>query len=126
MASNAVPPSVTSPSPFEWPNTVQSISGITNDKMAIVHCVGHGFNSADESITSLMFQQVKGMLPINGLPAVIQKVVDDDHFIVNIDTTQFPIYRGSGIVSILTGEPPVEKQSFQYFNTPFQNIATSY
>jgi len=67
--------------------------------------------------------QVRGMLPINGLSGLIQSIVDADHFTVDIDTNFFPVYRSGGVISILTGEPPVEQQGFQVFNTPFQNIA---
>jgi len=123
MTSNAVPPSVTPPSPNEWPQTVQSISGITNDSTAKITCNNHGFTGADVGITSVMFKQVIGMLPINGLPGRIQQVVDVNNFTVNIDTTNFPIYRSGGIIITLTGEPPVQQSGFQYFNTPFQNIA---
>lgn len=123
MTSNAVPPSVTPPSPNEWPQTIKSITGITSASQAQVTCPSHGFTSADVGLTSVMFLQVIGMLPINGLPGVIQSVEDVDHFTVNINTTFFPIYRSGGVISILTGQPPVETVGFQTFNTPFQNIA---
>lgn len=121
--SNAVPPSVTFPSPNEWLDTVQSISGITRDREANVTSTAHTFDSSDIGITSIMFKQVQGMLPINGMTGVIQSIVDADNFTVNINSTNFPIYRGSsGVVITLTGEPPTETQSFQTFNTPWQNI----
>lgn len=123
MTSNAVPPSVTPPSPNEWPNTIRTITGITTDSQAQVTCPAHGFTSADVGLTSVMFLQVVGMLPINGLPGVIQSIVDVNNFTVNINTTFFPIYRSGGVISILTGQPPVETVGFQTFNTPFQNIA---
>ena len=122
MTSNAVPPSVTSPSPNEWPSTVYYISGITKDSQATVTCDSHPFTSEDEGITSVMFKQVRGMLPINGLPGLIQKIIDSDNFFVNINTTNFPNYTGSGVIIIITGQPSVQRQGFQYFNTPFQNI----
>jgi hypothetical protein len=125
MPSNAVAPSVTPPSPYEWPQTIKSISGITNAREATIHCTSHGFTTEDQSITTVLFKQVQGMLPINGLPGVIQTVIDADYFTVNINTTQFPIYRGSGVISIVTGQPPIEQQGAQYFNTPFQNIANT-
>jgi len=125
MASNAVPPSATPPSPNEWPNTIRTITNITTANEALVSCPDHGFTSADVGITSVMFQQVIGMLPINGLPGVIQSVPDANTFTVNINTTFFPIYRSGGIINILTGQPPVETVGFQTFNTPFQNIATT-
>lgn len=123
MSSNAVPPSVTPPSPDEWPQTVKTITNVTNDSVATVTCPTHGFTSADEGQTSVMFKQVVGMLPINGVPGLIQQVVDVDTFTVNINTTNFPIYRSGGVICILTGQPVTETQGFQTFNTPFQNIA---
>jgi len=123
MTSNAVPPSVTPPSPNEWPETIETITGINNDSQAKITCPNHGFTSSDVGITSIMVKQVIGMLPINGLPGLIQQVIDVNNFIVNINTTNFPIYRSGGVISILTGQPPVERQGFQYFNTPFHNIA---
>jgi hypothetical protein len=121
--SNAIPPSVTYPSPNEWPETIKSISGITNASVAEVTCTDHTFTTQDESVTTVLFKQVSGMLPINGLPGLIQQVIDDDHFTVNIDTTGFPVYRGGGVISIVTGQPPIETVGFQTFNTPFHNIA---
>lgn len=125
MSSNAVPPSVTPPSPYEWPNTIKAITNVTTDSQAQVTCPSHGFTAADVGQTSVMFLQVRGMLPINGLPGLIQSIVDSNNFTVNVNTTFFPVYRGGGVISILTGQPPVEQQGFQYFNTPFQNIATT-
>jgi hypothetical protein len=123
MTSNAVPPSVTPPSPNEYPSTIKAITGISNASQAKITCPTHGFTSADVGVTSVMPLQVKGMLPINGVPGLIQSIIDVNNFVVNINTNFFPIYRSGGVISILTGQPPVEQQGFQYFNTPFQNIA---
>ena len=126
MASNAVPPSVTPPSPKEWPQTIKAIQGITNDSMASITCASHGFTSDDEDVTQVMYIQVARKQPINGLPGQIKSIVDVDHFTVNINTTFFPSYGGNGVISILTGQPPIEQVGSQIFNTPFQNIATTY
>lgn len=123
MASNAVPPSVTPPSPHEWPETIKTITNVTNDSQAVITCVGHGFTLGNVGQTSVMFLQVIGMLPINGMPGLIQSIIDANNFTVNINTTFFPIYRSGGVISVLTGQPPVETVGFQTFNTPFQNIA---
>lgn len=123
MSSNAVPPSVTFPSPNEWPSTIKPITGITNASQAKITCPSHGFTTADVGLTFVMLLQVQGMLPINGVPGLIQSVVDSNNFTVNIDTNFFPIYRSGGVISVLSGQPPVEQQGFQVFNTPFQNIA---
>ncbi len=123
MSSNAVPPSVTPPSPFEWPETVKTITNVTNNSVAQVTCPTHGFTAADQGVTSVMFKQIVGMLPLNGQPGLIQLVIDADHFTVNVNTTFYPVYRSGGVICILTGQPPSETVGFQTFNTPFQNIA---
>lgn len=126
MASNAVPPSVTPPSPDEWPqNLVQTITGINKDSQAKITCPDHGFTSTDEGQTFVGFKQVKGMIQINGLNALIQQVVDDDNFTVNINSTNFYTYVSDGVVITDSGSPPVETSGFQTFNTPFQNIANT-
>ena len=116
------PPSVTYPSPNEWLVTVYPITNITNDSNAIVTCAAYPFSLNDEYITQVTFKQVNGMLPINGITALIIKVVDIAHFIVNINTTGFPTYTSGGVFCIDTGEPPTETVGSQTFNTPFQNI----
>lgn len=124
MSSNAVPPSVTPPSPNEWPqDLIKVISGITKDSVATVTSTAHGFTTASEGMTFIMFKQVRGMIQINGLNALIQKVIDADTFTVNIDTTNFYTYVSDGVIIVDSGLPPTEQQGFQVFNTPFQNIA---
>jgi len=124
MTSNAVPPSVTPPSPFEWPqDLIRDISNITRDSQARVTVVDHGFDSSNEGVTFVTFKQVQGMRQINGLDALIQEVLDADNFTVNINSTGFYDYLGAGVLMIISGIPPIEQQGFQYFNRPFQNIA---
>lgn len=121
--SNAIPPSVTFPSPNEYPNTLRTLTGIAKNSVTLVTCPNHGFTSQDEGVTTVMFLQVKGMYQINGLPGLIQKVIDLDNFTVNINSTNFYAYTSGGVISIVTGNPAFELESFQYFNRPFQNIA---
>lgn len=117
------PPSVTYPSPNEWPETVYAITGISQASEAIVTCSAYSFSSVDDPfVTKVTFKQVAGMLPINGITALITQVIDSSHFKVNVNTTQFPPYTSGGVICIDTGQPPVQQQGFQYFNTPFQNI----
>jgi hypothetical protein len=126
MASNAVPPSVTPPSPFEWPqNLIKPITGITKDSIAKITSVAHDFTSADVGQTFLMIKQVKGMLQINGQNCLIQQIIDANNFTVNINTTEYSAYVSGGVAIVDSGEPPVETMGFQTFNTPFQNIATT-
>lgn len=123
MSSNAVPPSVTPPSPNEWPETIRSLTGITNGSITTVTCPDHGFITEDEGVTSVMFKQVEGMIQINGMNAIVQLVIDTNTFTVNIDSTNFYTYTANGVIVIDSGTPPVQEASFQFFNTPFQNIA---
>lgn len=121
--SNPIPPSVTPPSPNEFEVTRRTITGITQNNIAEITSVAHGFTSTDEGVTTVNFMQVQGMRQINALPGRIVQVIDADHFTVNINTTNFYPYSSGGIFIIDTGSPALEQASFQYFNTPFQNIA---
>lgn len=126
MTSNAVPPSVTPPSPDEWPQDyVKTVTSITRDSRATVTCVGHGFTSLDQGVTFLMFKQVQGMLQINGIDCLIQEVIDSDNFTVNINSTNFHDYMSGGVVIVDSSLPPSQTIGFQTFNRPFQNIATT-
>lgn len=126
MASNAVPPSVTPPSPYEWPqDLVKPVTAITRDSQAKVTCPNHGFTVLDQGQTFLCFKQVEGMRQINGLDCIIQKVIDSNHFTVNIDSTNYYDYMSSGVVIVDSGSPPIQQSGFQYFNTPFQNITNT-
>ena|ERR1700728_1963591 len=116
-------PIMTPPSPFEWPNTIRTITGITKGLNASVTFTGAGFTQADVGLTYVMFQQVQGMDQINGLPAMILAVPSSNTFNCNVDTTNFFAYTGGGVINILTGQPPVTTQGQQIFNTPFENIA---
>lgn len=124
MASNAVPPSVTYPSPNEWPNTIREITNITKTPQAVVTSPSHGFTSTDEGQTFIGFLQVRGMQQINGLNALVQTVIDANNFTVNINSSQFFPYASGGVFSIISGIPPVETIGFQTFNTPFHNVFT--
>jgi hypothetical protein len=121
--SNSIPPSVTPPSPNEWPKTLRTISGISKGATTSVTSPLHGFTSQDVGLTTVMFLQVKGMIQINGTPGLIIAVPDVNTIVVNINSTNFYTYVSGGVMSIVTGTPPVETLSFQTFNTPFQNIA---
>jgi hypothetical protein len=124
MTSNAVPPSVTFPSPNEWPqNLIKPITGITRNNQSAITSIAHGFTTADQGITFVMFKQVNGMIQINGKNALIQQVIDVNDFTVNIDTTNYHNYVSGGVAIVDSGEPPTQQQGFQIFNTPFQNIA---
>jgi hypothetical protein len=122
MGIRNIPPSVTYPSPNEFLETVYPITGITNNSQATVTCTAYSFSSADNNITQVTFKQVVGMLPINGITCLITNVLSSTSFEIAVDTTNFPAYISGGVICIDTGQPPVEQQGFQYFNTPWQNI----
>lgn len=116
------PPSVTYPSPNEWLDTVYAITGVTNATQATVTCSAYPFSSEDEGVTSVTFKQIKGMLPLNGITALIITVIDSSNFTVAVNTNNFPAYVSGGVICIDTGQPTTETQGFQTFNTPWQNI----
>lgn len=116
------PPSVTYPSPNEWLQTVYAITGITNARQAVITCSAYAFGSEDPYVTQVTFKQVQGMLPINGITALITEVHDSSTFVVDINTSNFPAYTSGGVICIDTGQPVTETQGQQTFNTPFQNI----
>lgn len=117
------PPPVTPPSPNEWPNTIRTVTGISQGNITTVTAPDHGFTSDDQNVTTVMFKQVIGMYQINGMPGRILTVIDTDSFTVNINSTNFYPYISDGVICIDTGTPAIQQQSFQTFNTPFQNIA---
>lgn len=126
MTSNAVPLSVTPPSPNEWPqNYVKTITGINKDSEAKVTVPSHGFTSSSAGVTFICFKQVVGMIQINGLNALITSIVDSNNFKVNINTTNFYTYQSGGVVIVDTSLPPSEQSGFQVFTRPFQNIANT-
>jgi len=122
MGMRNIPPSVTYPSPNEFLETVFPITNITNASQATVTCSAYPFTTTDQYVTQVTFKQVQGMLPINGLTCLITNVLSSTQFQVAVDTTNYPIYRSGGVICIDTGQPPVEQQGFQYFNTPWQNV----
>lgn len=125
MPIRSIPPSVTYPSPNEWPQTQRQITGITRANLAKVTSPNHGFTSADVGVTSVDFLQVKGMIQINSLMGLVQQVIDNNNFTVNINSTQFSAYSSGGTFNIVTGTPPSETIGFQTFNTPFHNVFTT-
>lgn len=122
--SNPIAPAVTPPSPNEWQNSVQTITGISKARNAQVTVVNHGFTDTDVGLTFVGFTQVKGMIQINGLTALITSIVDANNILVNIDTSSFYTYSSGGQLTTISGHPPITTFSFQVYNTPWQNVAT--
>ena len=116
------PPSVTYPSPNEWLETVYPITNITQESQATVTCAAYPFSADDQYATSVTFKQVGGMLPINGVTSLITNVINASTFQVAVNTLNCPAYTSGGVICIDTGQPVVERQGSQFFNTPFQNI----
>lgn len=121
--SNPIAPSVTFPSPNEYPNTIRTITNLQKGSITTVTAPSNTLTTQDEGLTTVVFLQVIGMAQINGLPGRVIQVIDSNTFTVDIDSLNFYPYLSGGVFSIVTGHPPIENASFQYFNTPFQNIA---
>lgn len=108
------PPSVVPPSPNEFPVTTFPITNITQGHPAVVTCPTHPFTeSADATITTVDFLQVRGMDQINHQNAFILSVIDSSTFTVGIDTSPMYAYTGGGIISIVGGHSPY---------SPFKNL----
>lgn len=116
-----VAPAVTFPSPNEWPSTILTISGISNAAPAIFTVFGHPFTASDVGVTTVMPLLVKGMIQINGMPLVIQGIIDGNNFVTNAVTTNYTPYTSGGQLSIVTGKPPSYQVGSQFLNTPFKN-----
>ena len=112
--SRVIPPSVTYPSPNEWPITYRAITGITNSNQPTITAPDHGFTTSDINIVQVDFSQVKGMQEINGKFGFITGIIDDDNFTIALDTTGFHSYTTGGFANINAGTSPED---------PFTNIA---
>lgn len=118
-------PSVTYPSPDEWPqDQIKTITGLTKGRQVIVTSPAHGFTENDVDLTSLTIKQVVGMIQINGITALIASIVDANNFSMHIDSTNFYTYVSGGVAITDTGIPPIEQAGSQFFNTPWQNTFT--
>jgi len=112
--SRVIPPSVTFPSPNEWPITYRAITGITNSKNPKITAPNHGFTTSDINIVQVDFSQVKGMQEINGKFGYITSIIDTNNFTIALDTSFFHPYASGGFVNINGGNSP---------DDPFTNIA---
>ena len=108
------PPSVVPPSPFEFPETVQAITAITQAAQAQVTIPNHGFTTAaDVGITSLSFHFITGMEQMNNLIGLITSVIDVNNITVAINSSTFFPYVSGGQISNIAGHSPYD---------PFENI----
>jgi hypothetical protein len=94
--------------------TYRAITGITKAVQAQITAPNHGFTSSDIPVTQVDFSQVKGMSQINGKFAFITKIVDDNNFLIALNTSQFSSYTSGGFCNINAGNSPYD---------PFSNIA---
>jgi hypothetical protein len=101
-------------------STNLTITGITQAAQASVTVVSSPFTAQDVGVTTVTFHNVSGMNQINTLSGVVQSV-GVNTFTVNINTTNFSAWTSGGVANVITGEPPVTKSGFQYFNTPLLN-----
>lgn len=117
-----IAPSVTYPSPFEWPqDQIKTITAISRDRQAKVTSPLHGFTQEDVNVTSMTFKQVLGMIQINSLTTMVASVIDTNDFTVAIDSSSFSNYSSGGVAIVDSGIPPETQAGAQIFNTPFQN-----
>jgi hypothetical protein len=113
--SRSIPPSVTPPSPNEWPVTYRAITFLLANVQTVVLAPNHGFTTAnDVGVTRVDFTQVKGMPQINGKTGLIAYVITPDIIVVDINSTFFSPFGSGGFLNIVSGNPPYD---------PFQNIA---
>ena len=100
---------VTYPSPDEWTVTYVPISGISRAAKAVVTAPNHGITlAAGQNTPSVDFTQVKGMFQINGQFAYVTQVIDDNNFVVNLNTTQYYAYTSGGYVNKIAGNSPID------------------
>ena len=81
-----------------------TILSITKASNALVGCTNHDYSVGDQ----VFFWGVEGMTEINGKFGIIQTTPDADSFTVDIDTTNFSTFTGSGggITNPGTPAPP--------------------
>jgi len=104
---------VTWPSPNEWPVSLKPITNISNAREAVVTSALHGFTAADVGVTVVDFLMIDGMDQILGRPGTITQIVNPNQFAVNINSTDFYLYRSGGFANIVSGLPPFD---------PYQNL----
>ena len=113
--SRSIPPSVTFPSPNEWPVTVHAIIGITRSPNPTITALNHGITlSSTQSTPKVDFDQVKGMHEINGQFAFVTKVIDANNFQIALDTSQFSPYTSGGFVNVTGGSAPIDPLTNTY------------
>lgn len=107
--SRSIPPSVTFPSPNEWPITYVAITGITQGLNALVTAPDHGITvSSDASTPKVDFSQVNGMKEINGQFAFVVSVIDVNRFTVALDTSNYSAYVSGGFINKTGGSSPID------------------
>lgn len=102
-------------------NTNLTITGVSKAANASITAT-HAFTSSDIGVTTVTFHNIPGMIQLSTLSGVIQSVTSTTSFTVNINTTNFTAYSGTGgIANVITGEPPYTVNGFQIYNTPLYN-----
>jgi hypothetical protein len=84
---------------LEQPLTITAITKAVNAQVTVAF---HGFSVGDQ----IYFNNVAGMVEINGLFANVKSVVDANNFVIDIDTTQFSTFTGDSGGIVNTGAPP--------------------
>jgi hypothetical protein len=84
---------------LEQPLTITAITKAAN---AQISAAFHGFLVGDQ----LYFNNVLGMVEINGLTGIVQTVPDGNNFTVNIDSRGFSTFTGDSGGVTNSGPPP--------------------
>lgn len=79
-----------------------AVSAITKAANAQVTAAFHGYAVGEQ----VYFDLIEGMIEINGLVGTVVSVIDANNFTVDIDTTGFSAFTGSGGGTVRTGSPP--------------------
>jgi hypothetical protein len=78
-----------------------AVSAITKAGNAQVTIAFHGYTVGRQ----VYFDLIEGMIEINGLVGTIVSVIDENNFTIDIDTTGFSTFTGSGGGTVRTGAP---------------------
>lgn len=84
---------------LETPLTISSLTKAVN---AQVTAAFHGYSVGDE----VYFNDVVGMVEINGLTGIVQTIPDGNNFTVNIDSRGFSTFVGDSAGTVNSSPPP--------------------
>ena len=90
------------PFPLTWA-AAKNITGVTQAAEPTVTVAGHGYSVDDR----VKITGVGGMTELNNWTATVISVTDPNNFVIDVDTTDFTAYSGTGTTEkVLTGDYP--------------------